>query len=288
MIRCIATDMDGTLVNLKTQQISTENRQAILDAQSRGIEVVIATGRSYDEVDFLLEESGLTCPVICVNGAEVRTKAGEIIATNPIEKQESRMVASIMEKHHVYYEIYADKGKFTQNRDRSIAIMTELLAGGKPDMNRDKVMKFAADRANQMQQIENFEILFSESTCSIYKFLVFSFDSDRLSDINRDLAKLKNIVITSSGRGNLEINHKWAQKGIALEQFVKEKGISMSETMAIGDGFNDVSMFSRVGRSVAMGNASEMIKAKCDFVTAANEDNGVAQAIWNVFSVPQG
>lgn len=287
MIRCIATDMDGTLLNLQTQQIPPENKQAILEAQTRGIEVVIATGRSYDEVDFLLEEADLKCPAICANGAEIRTKEGKIIAKQPIDKREARMAASILTRNDVYYELYTDKGKFTKDRDKSISIMIDMLLGKEPDINQDKVMKFATERAGQMQQIDDYEILFSGQTCHIYKFLVFSFDSDRLNEMNQDLEKLENIVITSSGHGNLEINHKCAQKGIALEKFVLKKGISLSETMAIGDGFNDVSMFNRVGRSVAMGNAPERIKTQCDFVTAINEENGVAKAIWDALHMAQ-
>ncbi len=51
------------------------------------------------------------------------------------------------------------------------------------------------------------------------------------------------------------------------------------DTMAIGDNYNDLSMFQRVGRAVAMGNADEEIKGQCHFVTLTNEESGVAKAI---------
>ncbi|WP_318509290.1 HAD family hydrolase [Bacillus sp. T3] len=72
---------------------------------------------------------------------------------------------------------------------------------------------------------------------------------------------------------------------MALEQFVKQKGISLKETMAIGDNDNDLSMLSRVGRSVAMGNAAEHVKAQCDFVTSRNDEDGVGKAIIEALSL---
>jgi hydroxymethylpyrimidine pyrophosphatase-like HAD family hydrolase len=90
------------------------------------------------------------------------------------------------------------------------------------------------------------------------------------------------LEVSSSGHNNLEITHRNAQKGIALETFVKSKGIDISETMAMGDSFNDVSMLERVGRAVAMGNADYEIKTLCDVITATNDEHGVAQAILEV------
>ena len=75
----------------------------------------------------------------------------------------------------------------------------------------------------------------------------------------------------------MEITNGQAQKGIALEAFVKSKGIDLAETMAIGDNYNDVSMLEKAGRSVAMGNADYYIKSLCDVITDTNDESGVGQ-----------
>src|SRR3954462_12597907 len=93
MIKCIASDMDGTLLN-SIQQISEENKQAIIKAQAEGIEFLVATGRSYQEATYVLSEAGLSCPVICVNGAEIRSKEGEVLSSTPISKELARAVAA--------------------------------------------------------------------------------------------------------------------------------------------------------------------------------------------------
>ncbi|TFI48073.1 HAD-IIB family hydrolase, partial [Diaphorobacter sp. DS2] len=123
---------------------------------------------------------------------------------------------------------------------------------------------------------------FNSDEHQIYKLLAFSFEPDFLVSAKEDLLKLEGMAVSSSGDENLELTSVNAQKGIALEAFVKEKGISLLETMAIGDNYNDLSMFKRAGRSVAMGNADDIIKAQCDVVTSANEESGVAKAIWEV------
>ena len=71
MIRLIAIDMDGTILS-PDHSISPKNKQAILAAQSQGIEVVIATGRSFPEAYTPISSEGLTLPYICLNGADVR------------------------------------------------------------------------------------------------------------------------------------------------------------------------------------------------------------------------
>ncbi len=281
MIKCIATDMDGTLLNSTSRKITDENGQAILAAQSQGIEVVITTGRAYDEVLFLLEEAGLKCPVIGVNGAETRTADGKIYSTNPLDKQQAKEAAQLLLERNVYFEVYTNRGKFTKDREKSVSIITDIVKSANPDADLNEVKKFAEERAEKVSLIDDYEKFFVDDTL-IYKILAFSFDLEELASVHKELAKIEDIVVSSSGQENLEITNVQAQKGIALERFAAERGIPLAETMAIGDNYNDVSMFERVGRSVAMGNADEAIKKQCDVVTAANDENGVARAIWEV------
>lgn len=279
MIKCIATDMDGTLLNSTAKKITDENRDAILKAQSQGIQVVIATGRSYDEADFLLEEAGLQCPVICVNGAEVRSEQGEVVARTPMAKQDAADAAMLLKENDVYFEVYTDKGKFTNDPKKSVSVLVDIVVSANPDADYQEVIHFAEERVKKIHQVEDFHELFANENTNIYKFLAFSFDAEKLEKAGKELAQIETLAISSSGHENLEITHKQAQKGIALEAFVKARGITLEETMAIGDNFNDVSMFEKAGRSVAMGNASQMIKDLCDFVTDTNEKSGVAKAI---------
>jgi Cof subfamily protein (haloacid dehalogenase superfamily) len=280
MIKCIATDMDGTLLNTM-QQISEENKQAILAAQAKGVEVVVATGRSYQEATYVLAEAGLTCPVICVNGAEVRSKEGEVITASPIDKQLARAAAARLTETDVYFEVYTDKGAYTIDADKAVTILADIILSTNPNVDPDEVASSVQTRLSDglIHKIEDYELLFAAEDQKIYKLLAFSLDPDKLKAAEKALSSLDKLTVTSSGYDNLEITHQDAQKGIALESFVKAKGISLAETMAIGDNYNDVSMFERVGKAVAMGNANYEIKSLCDEVTDTNEESGVAKAI---------
>ena len=69
-IRLIATDIDGTLLN-SDHIIPEENIRAIRDAQKKGIIVAIASGRYVENVYLLLQQYGLSCHIIGVNGAKI-------------------------------------------------------------------------------------------------------------------------------------------------------------------------------------------------------------------------
>jgi Cof subfamily protein (haloacid dehalogenase superfamily) len=283
MIKCIATDMDGTLLN-SVQQVSQENIAAIQKAQAQGIEVVVATGRSYQEARLPLDEAGIKCPVICLNGAEVRSVDGKRISATPIDKETAKEIARALNENDVYYEVYTNKGSFTHDTEKAVSIYLDIILSANPDANpemaKEKAEKQVSD--GRVGIIEDYNVLFEKEEYVIYKFIAFCYDSERLEKAKESLDDIHDLAVSSSGHENLEINHINAQKGIALEAFVKAKGIELAETMALGDNLNDVSMLERVGRSVAMGNASYYVKSLCDVITDTNDEDGVGRAILEV------
>lgn len=283
MIKCIATDMDGTLLTA-TQEITGENREAILQALDKGVEVVVATGRSYQEARFVLEEAGLKLPMICVNGAEVRSNDGKIISSSPLKKEQARQAALRLVESGVYFEVYTNQGTYTEDEDKAISIIVDIFSTANPEIPIEQIAEAAEERLHKglVRTIEHYDRLFEEDQYEIYKLLAFSLDPEKLAAANNALKEIDGLAISSSGRENIEITSLEAQKGIALEKFVQSRSISLEETMALGDNFNDVSMLKKVGKPVAMGNAVEEIKALCGEVTLTNEESGVGKAIMAV------
>lgn len=280
MIKCIATDMDGTLLTA-TQEITPENRDAILQAKAEGVEVVVATGRSYQEAIFVLEEAGLKLPMICVNGAEVRSNDGEIVSSSPLSKQVSRQAALRLVESGVYFEVYTNEGTFTEDEDKAISIIVDIFSTANPEVPLEKIAEAAEERLHKglVRKIDRYDQLFEEDQYEIYKLLAFSLDPEKLETANASLKEIEGLAISSSGSENIEITSVDAQKGVALEKFVLSRGIRLEDTMALGDNFNDVSMLKIVGKPVAMGNAVEEVKALCGEVTLTNEESGVGRAI---------
>jgi len=283
MIKCIAIDMDGTLLTA-TQQVTTENIAAIKKAQSQGVEVIIATGRSFQEASFVLAETGVTCPMICANGAEIRDVNKEIIAVNSLEKSLVITAIEILNKYGIYFEVYTNHGSYTIDEEKAVSVIVDIVLSANPEMDANEVKIAAKARLTKglVHKIDSYEALFHDKEKEIYKLLAFSFEKNLLENAERALLEIEGLAVTASAESNLELTSKHAQKGLALEKYIKAKGVSLQETMAIGDNYNDLSMFKLVGRAVAMGNAHDNIKAQCDAVTLSNEESGVAKAILDV------
>lgn len=280
MIKCIASDMDGTLLNGQGM-ISEANVEAIKLAQQQGIEFLIATGRAWDDVKIILDQVGIQCPAICVNGAEVRDKNGTVIHSIEMNQHTAEKITHILKDAGIYFELYTELGNYSPDKEQGIQVFIDIYHSLYPDVDltevRESMEKVFTERSIHM--LEDFEEMYKHSKPSIYKFFVMHKDESQLNELSEKLREFEGIDVTSSGRFNIEITDVEAQKGIALENFVRERGLSLSNTMALGDSLNDVSMLEKVGFPVAMGNAAEEIQKMCQYVTDTNDNDGVARAI---------
>ncbi|WP_347552250.1 Cof-type HAD-IIB family hydrolase [Pseudalkalibacillus hwajinpoensis] len=282
-MRCISIDMDGTLLT-KEQTVSYENVNAIREAQSQDITVVLNTGRAYDGAMKPLEGSGLTLPVICYNGAEIRSNEGEILHAIYLSDEQVQSVKEILDNEGIYYQLFTNKGVFTHDYEGTLDLIVDMMKSSNPELTKEE-LKVGSERQFEslsLKIIDDFNNLLGDKDLHVYKFLSFSFDEERLQRASVETDKVKKTVVTSSGKENLEINHEDAQKGIALETFITQHGLDMKKTAAIGDNYNDLSMLKMAAYSVAMGNADQEIKNHASFVTKNNEHDGVAHAIYKI------
>jgi Cof subfamily protein (haloacid dehalogenase superfamily) len=279
-MKLIAIDMDGTLVN-KQLKVTKENSETISNAVNDGHHVVIATGRSYDEARYALEEAGLHLPLICVNGAEIRSAEWEILSSVPLGFPQYEQIKAILDEEDIYYELYTSKGTYTENREKAYEVMKDIILTSNPEATDDDVQKAALRRfrLGQVSVVGDFEKLLEEKGLEIYKFLAFSSDTAKLQRAFQHLKGVGQLAVSSSADNNLEITNSEAQKGVALKKYAEMKGIPLERTMAVGDNYNDVSMLEIAGFPVAMGNAVDELKEMAVFVTKENNESGVAFAI---------
>ncbi|MDR3597764.1 Cof-type HAD-IIB family hydrolase [Clostridium sp.] len=101
----------------------------------------------------------------------------------------------------------------------------------------------------------------------------------KINYLRKELEKVEGIEITSSSKYNIEITKKGTSKGKAIEILADHYNINKEEVIAIGDSENDISAIEFAGMGIAMGNASEEVKKKSNFVTDTNDNDGVAKAI---------
>ncbi|GAB2532346.1 Cof-type HAD-IIB family hydrolase [Gracilibacillus alcaliphilus] len=288
-MKLIATDLDGTLLN-ENHQISQENKEALLLAQEQGVEIMVATGRSYDSARKPVEQAGLSCPILCLNGAKVIDENGELFLSKPMEIDACKKIQQVCQEYGLYFEVFTNKGTFAYDREQFIQVMLKVGQLIFPDMTVEEMRQWAIKRFQdeEISVMKDFSALFAETDIEVYKILAFSLEEAALANVRDHFVEANDIAITSSGELNLEFNHSAAQKGFALEAFAASKGIDMQDVMAIGDNYNDMTMLQMAGHGVAMGNADSAIKEVCNYVTKSNEENGVAYAIKDMLkSVPQ-
>lgn len=286
MIKCIASDMDGTLLN-QFKEISVENYRAITFLQENGIEFVIVTGRAYDEAIPILQQAGISCPMICSNGAYTCDELGNEIFSSPLLEKDAHQIAELLDKENIYYEVSTNIGVFAREKESAAKILTNIYRSIDKEMDAMLIQKKVMKRLSTgIKNIDNYDHLLRDPLVKVFKLLVFSENIRKLQVIKKELNESQNVAVTSSAIENIEISHAFAQKGFSLERYLKKVGISTRETMVIGDSPNDLSMFAKAGLSVAMGNANHDIKKMCDLVTDTNENNGVAKAISMITGVP--
>lgn len=279
-MKLIATDLDGTLLNEKGE-ISVENAQAIHEAMDYGIKFVVATGRSYDAANKALQAAGISCPVICLNGANTYSIDKKMLRNAPMDLEISRKIQAMCQEEDIYFELFTNNGVYSTSREQFIGVMIDILTSTHPDIPEDEIRAAAQQRFQneEVKFVHNYDDLFLMDSLKIYKILAFSLQKEKLNKVSSQLEKETKLAITSSGDINLEFNHPDAQKGIALEALATNMGIQMKDVMALGDNFNDVSMLQMAGIGVAMENATEEIKELCQYTTKSNNEHGVAIAV---------
>ena len=286
MVQIIASDMDGTLLNDK-MVISKRNAAAVKEAQKQGIHFIVSTGRAYDEVKPLITEAGFNCPMITLNGDFVLDENGKDISAAPIPDYIAKKIMLTLKKNGLYFEVITAKGVCSDNKAKRIENFAELLASISPDTPYKLAVTLASARMELMNinYVDNYMDLVDDPKTVIGKIVVFSPEGQKvLGPIKDELSKNDNLVITSSGPGNIEINHVNAQKGVALQAYADSLNIPMDNVMAIGDNNNDVSMLKAAGISYAMGNGSDEVKMLAKYITAPNTEDGAGIAIEEVLA----
>lgn len=285
MINLIATDMDGTLLNA-AHEISEDNIQAIKYAQSQGITVVIATGRAFYEANAPINQTDLKVPYICLNGAEVRDESFNIMSTSNLNRELINRITEELNKENIFYQVYTNLGIYTENPLRDLEIYIDIAQRAGQEADVEKIKSGIQKRIDNgtLKVVDNYDKIQDTPGEIVMKILAFDSDLEKIDRVSETLAKSESLAISSSSRGNIEITHSDAQKGIALNTIAERLNIDMKNVMAIGDNMNDVSMLERVGYSVAMENAAPEVKAIAKYETDSNEQSGVGKAIMKLLS----
>ncbi|RVU69844.1 MULTISPECIES: Cof-type HAD-IIB family hydrolase [Lactobacillus] len=278
MIKLVACDLDGTLFN-SNMAVSKESVAAIHAAQESGIEFLVATGRAPKESKKLLKDANIHTGFINLNGALVYDTAGRLIVKHPLPQDKANLIIHLLHEQHFYFEILTKDHVYTEDLNARISNVAHLMVDLNPGMTFKEAVAISAGNKSimNMTPVDNFDELLTKPGLEVMKIIAFDARGhEAFSDVIKRIDQIGGLVVSSSSSSNIEINAERAQKGIALLDYAKKKGIKREETAAIGDNLNDESMIRDAGIGVAMGNAIPAIKKIAQMVTKTNNENGVA------------
>jgi len=256
--RLMAADIDGTLLNDRGE-LTENTKRAIKQAVERGLVFTIATGRPIQGVEWLNKILDLDLPFITYNGAMVvMGKSRKVLYEQKLSEKDAGEIISLGEKYGTTIMVWKNNALYV------------------PEIN---------ERVDKYKRISGVEPVLAENTCQLIaggvtKILWYD-EVEKIeryrSEIGRYLSE--NVNFHPSRPYFMEFVDKNASKAIAMEKLGEYYGIDRSGMIAVGDGYNDLSMIEYAGLGVAMANSPDDVKEKADYITLSNEEDGVAHVI---------
>ena len=289
MYKLVAIDLDGTLLN-SYSVLSENNKKALIEANQKGAEIVLASGRSTNSVKNIASEIGICRYIVCGNGSLIYDLQEEkIIYDKFIDKKKALQIINICEENSIYYNIYTENMVIAKSLNNNVLFYHQENAS-KPDNKKTKI-NLVENIYEYVKNLENQNIL--KMTISDNDNIIFNSIIRKLRTIKDidvlDVAHMSRKIIKSGTEEVLleyyytEITSQNVDKWYALEVLANRLGIDYKEIMSIGDNINDKIMIENAGLGVAMGNSAPYIKEVADMVVKDNNQDGVAEAIYKTF-----
>jgi cytidine deaminase len=281
MIKLIASDMDGTLLN-SDHKIPKENIELIKFAQKNGIQFVVATGRAYYEALPALNDENIKCDVISFNGGIIYDKTGNIINITPMKLKDLYYTIEILKSLEISYQLYTKNTIYTNSIETDITAYIDLIRANGEEPNEQHLRREAKNRLalGHITEVDNIELYLNQEDNPAIKVIGISNDLEKLKHATELLSGNENISVTSSGANNVEIMDKKATKGEALKIVANIHDINLKNAIAIGDNLNDQAMLDIVEYSIAMKNGNKELQNNAKFITEkTNSEGGVADSV---------
>ncbi|MFC1932287.1 Cof-type HAD-IIB family hydrolase [Chloroflexota bacterium] len=262
--KLLVVDIDGTLLG-KNGAISVEDKEALAKANNSGIRVSLSTGRVVQACLKIIDQLSLDGYHIFFDGAlVVNPEKNEEVYVKPISKEMVKQMVELVRRVEVNLDLFSIDHFFVE-RESWVSDIRHQFFGLEPTVidfskiwQQERMIKGTLVARSTKEKAE------ADIFCRHFK------DSLNFSKTKTPAyPEVDFINVVAPG----------VSKGEALEALASHLGIPLTEVIAIGDGANDIPLLSKAGLAIAMGNASDEIKALADYVTPDVDHNGVAAAI---------
>lgn len=250
MIKAAFFDIDGTLLSHKSKSVPNSARTAIRKLQEAGIRCIVATGRQMQEMEKLPVADIPFDGYITLNGQLLLDKDKNILFGTPITGKAKDYLIRLFTEKKMPALLVEEKAVYLNFEDERVYTVQEAISSAVPPLG-------------------------AYTGAEIYQVCAYLAPGEEhlLAEIAGEC------VMTRWHFGGMDIIAKGGGKVTGIKRYLEESGIAPEETLAFGDGENDVEMLRFAGIGIAMGNAEEVTKRAADYITSDIDEDGIADAL---------
>ncbi len=255
-IKAIFFDVDGTLAGYQTHRINPKDIESLRILRDRGVLLFIATGRDLlipREAKIVEPVMTLMAGIVNSNGQQCLLSDGTEISSHPIDEEDYRAMKKCCEEHHFSILHY-------MGHESYVTEMTE------------HVLAFASYVGIPCPPVRPID----DSQGIPQKLCIYLSPEDEAKWLK---PHLKHSASARNSEHLIDIIPEGVGKDSGIREICAWFGIKREETMAFGDGENDITMMREAGISVAMGIAGEKVRAAADHITGTSEEAGITSAL---------
>lgn len=247
MIKLIASDLDGTLVNNYEQSLSEETIETLKKLHKKGIIFVAASGRQYSNMRRLFAPLGFDIPYISENGS-LCILNDKLLSTGSIPPE---TICQILDGLDEYEQTF-------QTRNCVFSVKDSYIT----DSKDEGFIRVLRERNNQVVQVDNLRDIKE----TILKVAIFDIKGTKNLEPFFKKKIGDQIRVATSADHWLDFIAPNANKGLALQTLMNRLGIKKEECICFGDQSNDLEMLRCAGTSYAMQSAIPEVKEQADNV----------------------
>ncbi|UGB34916.1 Cof-type HAD-IIB family hydrolase [Microbacterium sp. cx-55] len=262
-------DVDGTILD-HGRTIAPSTIDAIRAARAGGVPVYLSTGRSAGDIHPDVQAIGFDGAI--TNGGAYAAVGSEVLVADPMPEDAVARLEAFFADAGIHYFLQTDEAVYASVEVQ--AVVAQML-------NRWLSAHEGAEPQSAPQGRPRFRDLDTIDRSRVAKAVFVSETADAVERARVELGDTFHVVSGSMplpGGSNGEIGMRGVTKGSAIQTVLDHLGIDAADAIGIGDSWNDVEMFEVCGVGIAMGNASDELKALADEVTTSVLDDGVANA----------
>lgn len=268
--KMIGLDLDGTLLK-DDKTIDTKTKEYLETLSSNGVHIVPITGRPLSGVPDCVRNIKGVDYIISNNGSKtVLNSTNETLFSLAMGNATSKRVIEAVKQTGAIFEVFLNHYGYCEKFvfDHYKEVYTGTVLG-------DYIF-------SSRKQVDNLLTLFDDKNAEADEVFIICKDNDDREIIKAQTDKISGIQYCMFADRFLEITKNGTDKGTALEMLCDHLKIKLDKVIAFGDGENDLQFLNKAGTAVAMGNASDRVKAQADIITDTNNNQGVLKALKNL------